>query len=259
MTQLALFQRPPTCRFFLGTHEPSWLGRAGVPLFISRRRLARQRRWPRALAPWALDSGGFTEITQRGKWDLPPAEYAAEVRRYSDEIGMMEWAAVQDWMCEPFALARTGLDVPEHQRRTIRSYLELRDRAPAVPWVPVLQGWTLDDYRRHLDDYASAGVDLRTLPVVGVGSVCRRQNTTEAAAIFGMLYRYGLRLHGFGLKLGGLRRASHLLASADSLAWSYRARRSPPMPGHLHKSCANCMAFALEWRHRVIETEGVMP
>ncbi len=35
-------------KFWLGTHEVSWLGRTDVPLFISRRRLARQKTWARA-------------------------------------------------------------------------------------------------------------------------------------------------------------------------------------------------------------------
>jgi len=36
--------------------------------------------------------------------------------------------------------------------------------------------------------------------------------------------------------------------SADSMAWSLQARLLPPTPGHTHKSCANCLEFALDWR-----------
>jgi hypothetical protein len=38
-------------------------------------------------------------------------------------------------------------------------------------------------------------------------------------------------LHGFGLKETGLARFSHLLASADSMAWSPDARRKPRLAG----------------------------
>ena len=41
-------------------------------------------------------------------------------------------------MCEPAILARTGLTVLEHHARTIRSYLELHDFAPDLPWLPWL-------------------------------------------------------------------------------------------------------------------------
>ena len=58
----------------------------------------------------------------------------------------------------------------------------------------------------------------------------------------------GLRLHGFGLKRRGLKRFSQHVLSADSTAWSIDARYSPPLPGHMHKSCSNCLDYALRWR-----------
>jgi hypothetical protein len=132
--------------FYLGTHHPHWLERATFPLFVSHRPLAPRRRLPRARIPWALDSGGFTELSLHGRWQTSAAEYVAAVRRYRDEIGGLEWAAPQDWMCEPFMLVKTGLTVAEHQARTVANYLELHSLAPELPFVPVLQGWSLGDY-----------------------------------------------------------------------------------------------------------------
>lgn len=239
----------PEQTFWLGTHVPDWLGRAGVPLFVSRNRLTARRTFPRAIAPWALDSGGFTEIATHGRFTVLPATYAAEVRRFSQEIGSMAWAAPQDWMCEPAMIARTGLSVCEHQARTIANFLELQAIAPDLPWIPVLQGWGSFEYFRHVEDYARAGVDLSGLPLVGVGSVCRRQATGTAAMIFRVLQsHYGLRLHGFGVKTVGLRAAGDSLVSADSMAWSAAARREQPLQGHTHKNCANCLDFAMLWR-----------
>ena len=240
--------------FYLGTHEPSWLRRVPVPLFLSRRRLARLKTVPRAIAPWALDSGGFSELSLYGQWQTTPEQYADEVLRWSDQIGRLEWAAIQDWMCEPFMLAKTGLSVAEHQRRTIESYLTLRQIAPTVTWAPVLQGWIPSDYVDHAAQYESAGVDLSSLPRVGVGSVCRRQSTAAGLAIFEDLRHLHLRLHGFGLKMGFLRKAFALgLESFDSLAWSFRARRhGKPMDGCTHKTCANCDRWAVAWREAII-------
>ena len=45
---------------------------------------------------------------------------------------MLEWAAPMDWMCEPAMLARTGLTVEDHQRRTVANFLELRERGPEL-------------------------------------------------------------------------------------------------------------------------------
>jgi len=96
-------------RFYLGTHETSWLAKTDVPLFISRVRLALRKSYPRARGRWALDSGGFTELTKHGGWSITPVQYVAEVRRWRDEIGQMDWAAIQDWMCEPHMLMDSGL------------------------------------------------------------------------------------------------------------------------------------------------------
>lgn len=237
-------------QFYLGSHRPNWLELAGVLLFVSNSVLSIRRRLPRAIAPWALDSGAFSQIKRFGQWTMTPREYAKMVLRYRDEIGRLEWAAPQDWMCEPAMLAITGYDVPEHQRRTLENFLELRSIDPDLPMIPVLQGWDVDDYRRHWEQYEAAGVVLTDEPLVGVGSVCRRQHTSEIERVFEALQP--LRLHGFGVKTGGLAKYTDLLASADSMAWSYNARRNPPLPGHGHKNCANCLPFALRWRERIL-------
>jgi hypothetical protein len=223
-------------------------------MFVSRRTLSPRKSLPQALGPWALDSGGFSELSMHGKWTIGPKEYASEVRRFYDEIGKMSWAAQQDWMCEPFMLKLTGLTLREHQRRTTENYLMLREIAPDLPWVPVIQGWNVDDYMRSVDRFISAGVDLDKLPIVGVGSVCRRQHTIGASTIFASLAALGLQLHGFGVKIAGLRRSSASLASADSMAWSMKGRRSPPLPGHTHMNCANCLEYALMWRQDILRS-----
>ncbi|GAG16950.1 unnamed protein product, partial [marine sediment metagenome] len=113
--------------FYLGAHHTNWLATAGVPLFVSRRRLQDRKSFPRATTRWALDSGGFSELTLHGKWTITPEEYVEQVRTYSDKIGMLDWAAVMDYMCEPQIIngdaktVGTGLSVPEHQRRTVQS------------------------------------------------------------------------------------------------------------------------------------------
>jgi hypothetical protein len=256
-------------RFLLGTHQPGWLARAAVPLFVSDRRLRGYRCLPRAVAPWGLDSGGFSELAEHGSWDHgpTPAQYVARVRRYSDEVGRLLWAAPQDWMCEPFIVAKSGLSVAEHQARTVANYAQLRELDPGLPLVPVVQGWSAGDYVDCVERYDRAGVDLTNAPLVAVGSVCRRQGTAEAGAILTALHSVGItRLHGFGFKTLGLARYGHLLASADSLAWSVAARRSAPRPGCTrHRNCANCLAYALAWRAsllaqvRAVAARGVQP
>jgi hypothetical protein len=241
-----------TPTFFLGTHDPSWLAKTNVPLFVSHVRLKNRKTLPRATCTWALDSGGFSELSLHGRWTVSPADYVAAVRRYRDEIGGLQWAAIQDYMCEPQMLAKTGLSVVEHQRRTVASYIELKTLAPEIPWCPVLQGWSLGEYYDCWQMYEKAGVDLKLLPIVGVGTVCRRQATIRTSFLLGDLAREGLRLHGFGFKIEGLRNAAEHLVSADSMAWSFHARKNPGGLGHSHKHCGNCLEYALGWRDELL-------
>lgn len=211
--------------FYLGTHEPTWLNKSHVPLFVSAVRLRSRckRKLPRARVPWALDSGGFSVIKGPKGYPQSPEVYAAEVRRWRDRIGPMDFAAIQDWMCEDKKLALTGFTVEEHQRRTVQSWLDLRRIAPELPWLPVLQGFTRDEYMRCFAMYRDAGTDLRGR-WVGIGSVCRREDTAEAEEIIREFAGMGLHLHGFGFKTEGVERCRKALFSADSLAWSDAAR-----------------------------------
>lgn len=237
-----------------------------MPLFVSHRRLAGRRSFPRAIAGWALDSGGFSELSLFGEWRTTPEDYVRAVRRYDEEIGNLEWAAPQDWMCEPFMLAKTGLTVAEHQQRTVDNFVRLQelwgDRGTS-PFMPVLQGWERDDYLRCMDMYAKAGVDFTKFPIIGLGSVCRRQATGEIGEIVAALRKVDpdLPLHGFGVKKRGLESYGHMLETADSMAWSFDARRlAAPMPGCSgHKNCANCLTFALAWRERVLAAVSQRP
>jgi hypothetical protein len=240
-------------RFYLGTHIPNWLTETDVPLFVSRRRLTHRRTLPVAVGPWALDSGGFTELSLYGHWRTEPREYVADVLRFEREIGLLEWVAPMDWMCEPFMLEKTGGSVAVHQRMTVENFVRLRDELGGLV-VPVLQGWKRDDYHACWSLYEEHGVALEDEPLIGLGSVCRRQDTEVAGRIVRSLAP--LRLHGFGVKLTGLGSFSDALASADSMAWSFRARNDAPLPGCTHRSCANCPRYALRWRDRVLERLG---
>jgi hypothetical protein len=255
---------------------PSWLTKptVHVPLFVSRTRLEKRRQpgvfrdlLPVATTDWAMDSGGFWEITHRGGWTFTARQYAVEIQRARDEIGRMSWASPMDWMCEPDALRKTGLTVQQHQRNTVDNYLKLLTLDATLPVVPVLQGFASDDYLRCVDMYDAAGVDLTRERVVGLGSVCRRQATSEIAEITGLLSGLGLRLHGYGVKHEGLAKYARNLVSADSLAWSQagrfegnKRRLTGRGPGCLHHTNplkepplneGNCLPYALNWRNGV--------
>lgn len=235
--------------FYLGTHMPSWLDYVDVPLFISDRRLKRYKTHKPAVTSWALDSGGFTELSLHGRWVTSPEEYAHRIDQYAQERGKLSWASPQDYMCEPHMLSATGLTIETHQHLSTLSVCELRTQTD-VHVIPVVQGWEVRDYVRHVDIYAEAGIDLMSEPLVGVGSICRRQATTDAANIARALQP--LPLHAFGAKQDALRLYGHLLTSCDSMAWSFGGRYKPD-PACCKRSCANCLHYALAWRTKLME------
>lgn len=243
-------------QFFLGTHVLKHLERTDVPLFVSRRTFAKRKSSLQPLGEWALDSGGFTELSMFGKWTISANEYIEELKRISRSPGLL-WAAPQDYMCEPFIVEKTGLSVHEHQRRTVNNLIHLRSLNPPVHIIPVLQGFTLDEYKECFEMYESRGIDLREEAVVGLGSVCRRQSTNEIERIVSFFHSKDLRLHGFGVKITGLKLYGEMLESADSMAWSLGARLSKShcsihSPAPTTKNCANCLTYALEWREKVL-------
>ncbi|WP_043463568.1 hypothetical protein [Kitasatospora sp. MBT66] len=243
----------PSFRFWLGTHHASWLSTASVPLFVSSRTLAPRKSFPEATVPYAIDSAGYTELSLYGEWRTSPAEYVRLLRRYRDEMGPMAWASSQDYMNEPDVLAKTGMTVQQHQALTIERFLELRTLDADLPIVPVLQGWTAPSYRRHLDAYLAAGVDLTREPLVGVGSICRRTGSVGISLLLEDLTHQGIRVHAFGAKSAGLRLLpAPGIASADSLAWSYGGRYERGCSAG-HKTEANCIHEAMRWRERYLD------
>lgn len=182
-----------------------------------------------------IDSGAFTELDLYGEYRAPVEAYAqALYRLHIRSVAKIAVAVAQDYMCEAFMLERTGLTISVHQRLTIERYDgliseldRLSDGACPFPVMPVLQGYDPEDYARHLDAY---GDRLKPGMWVGVGSVCKRNGTPEA--IVKVLWRIrrerpDLQLHGFGVKRTALLHPGvrEMLDTADSMAWSYAARK----------------------------------
>lgn len=231
-----------------------------------------KRKAYRAVVPWFVDSGGFTELQKYGRWRTTATEHADRCAEVVERFGMVDYLSPQDWMCEPAVIAGgkfktmtfagTGLSVEEHQERTVSNFLELVDAEPGLPWVPVLQGYEVDEYHRCADLYETAGVDLAGFDLVGVGSVCRRESMPEARDIIRSLADRGYRLHGFGFKQQGIGVCWPWLTSADSMAWSLNAREEGRRYGRscgrsngrggVVKSCGNCRHYAIDWHRRTL-------
>lgn len=213
-------------RFFVGLHQPSD-ARHFESAFVSVNRLWK-RRSDFEVGDWIMDSGAFTELDRHGDYrpERSVANYANQIRRWA-KCGNLLAAVAQDYMCESFMISRTGLTVADHQRLTIERYDALLTEDVGVYILPVLQGYEPREYVSHIEQY---GARLAPGAWVGVGSICKRNSSPAAIESVLMAIRGArpdLLLHGFGVKLtalgeGYIRQSFH---SADSMAWSFAARR----------------------------------
>lgn len=212
-------------RFYVGLHKPHHAQRFDRCMISVNTLRARAGYF--GVGEWMMDSGAFTKVTRDGGYLEPPEAYATEALKWA-WLGRLVAVVSEDYMCEPFVLEKTGLSVPEHQRLTVDRYCALRRLLPyRLHVMPVLQGYTPSEYADCVRQYG----DLLTPGMwVGVGSVCKRN--AKASAIVAVLraikaVRPDLRLHGFGIKLTSLADAqvTRMLDSADSMAWSFSARK----------------------------------
>lgn len=235
-------------RFFVGLHQPS-NAQHFQRCMVSVNRLE-NRQMDFHPHEWIMDSGAFTRVS-KGKGHLPVEDYARQIERWS-RCGTLAAAVSQDYMCEPFILAKTGLSVGDHQRLTIERYDALIALEPPAYIMPVLQGYQPSEYVAHIHEY---GERLKPGMWVGVGSVCKRNSKVrEVEAVIQTISaeRPDLRLHLFGLKTTSLRSllVHSLIYSADSMAWSWAARYE----GRNANDWREAVAFATK-----IETQSLNP
>lgn len=240
--------------FFVGLHIPAQ-AKNFERCMVSVNRI-RNRRGDFPAKEWMMDSGAFTEISTHGAYRSAPEEYAEQVNRWS-RCGKMVAAVSQDYMCEPFILEKTGLSVRDHQLLTVDRFDAIRKLTGSAPLMPVLQGFKPSDYARHVGDY---GHRLKHGDWVGVGSVCKRNGNPRAIEdVLLAIYRErpDLRLHGFGIKLTALASdvVRTLLYSADSMAWSFMARKK----GRDGNSAAEATSYVDRVASQVWQREFFLP
>jgi hypothetical protein len=212
-------------QFFTGLHQPSDAKHFDAA-FISVKRIAK-RKSAFQVGDWILDSGAFTTILTHGGYPEDVSVYAEQIKRWSTNGNLLA-AVAQDLMCEPFMLKITGKTILEHQQLTIDRYDDLMQCDVGGAYImPVIQGYLPEDYVRHIGMY---GDRLKHGAWVGVGSVCKRNGDPRAIERVLMSIkkaRPDLRLHGFGLKSTALSSwiVKDLLHTADSMAWSFAARK----------------------------------
>lgn len=179
----------------------------------------------------AADCGGFVAMHRwGGEYQYTPAQYVEWLYKFR----ALDWAATLDWCCEP-AIAQDRGAVAARQERTTQAAWEMFTEYRECPWawVPTVQGWEVDDYRRHARALAPLVEMMRghycNNPAwrVGIGTLCQRADARMIRAVARAVASElpGVPLHLWGVKLAALSAPEALpetIESVDSAAWNSR-------------------------------------
>lgn len=95
------------------------------------------------------------------------------------------------------------------------------------------------NYKRCADFYDRAGIDLKSEPLAGIGTVCRRQHKADVQHIMRTFASRNLRLHGFGIKIDSLSQWRRSQVRFDVL------EQASPLRARMHSATApNRTAYA---------------
>jgi len=175
----------------------------------------KKQRWP--WKRWMLDSGGYLCLSRFKEYPWTLDDYLKLIRELKPTF-----AASMDYCCEPSLSLNTEMSVEDRVRASADMANYLCKKSDCV--FPVIQGVEFDDY------YLSWKLTESLRPkLVGIGSVCRRQNLGEIAHLcefLGSIIPEGVMRHGFGVKMLAMKKneCRKFFTSIDTNAWEFWRR-----------------------------------
>lgn len=173
------------------------------------------------VASMCVDSGGFTAARRWGKYPWSVAQYTDFIREVCRDTPL-DFCAIMDYACEP-GVDRSILDTNLARiRATIANEIACRETAPELPWLPVLQGDSLEERTFDLSQRRAAG--LLPTDYAGIGSVCGRGVSGARRVVKFYADRLpGVRFHGFGMHVQALDdpAVAAVMRSWDSYSWNW--------------------------------------
>lgn len=113
-------------KFYIGIPGPYWITKMTFPFMISRRSFRSRKKGCVSNQDYAIDSGGFSELSINGKWEITEKEYVGKIRYFISLIEKVpNFISQMDWMCEPHVISKTGLSVKRHQINTVENYIRI--------------------------------------------------------------------------------------------------------------------------------------
>jgi hypothetical protein len=182
-------------------------------------------RIPATTGKVAADSGGFVATFKWGDYRYTPDEYVAWLHKFKH----LDWSATMDYCCEREIASNEGI-VRERQQRTSEMvhHFWKNYRDTSWSWTPTIQGWEVEDYRRHAKELKPLIFEMQrhygdSAFRVGVGTLCARASATMVQSVVFAVSEIleGIPLHLWGVKLSVLKSRVALpnVVSVDSAAW----------------------------------------
>jgi hypothetical protein len=215
---------------------------------------------------WFLDSGGFSLLSKWSDYPFTVHQYALLIKKKKPD-----YAAIMDYPCEPeltIALKtaehsrKNNLSIKERILKTIENTELLFNNYTfnKTKLIPVIQGWTSEDYRYCIDELHNK--DLLT-DYVAFGSMCRRMKL-DVARKFVVKQRLHLakyvdaKAHYFGFKITFLKDMviSKNVDSFDTAAWTHNhegARKKKKMYASTQKELIRNYFNYMEKIDRLLE------
>lgn len=166
-----------------------------------------------------LDSGAFGSAFWDGGYTYGFEDYLKIVEKV-----MPEFWVTMDYPCEPNIMPE--MSVRNRIKKTVFNTKEL-STAPFPGLLPVIQGWSVEDYLHCIDQMEKADL-IR--PVMGIGSICRRGKQEPIVNIVRHISERlpGIKFHAFGVKVNTLNYNNgellNYLDSLDTAAWQFNEK-----------------------------------
>lgn len=181
-----------------------------------------------------IDSGGFAVHKRFGEYPYTVEQYIEYVQYMMEKWPVTE-VAILDYPCEPTVNREIYSSNLDRIRITVDNAISCIDADHNIPWVPVIQGYSLKEYLTCWGLYQDAGIKAN---LWAMGSVCARKKLGGIRTIVTALHkRTKQNLHAFGLTLVSIRdpQVFFALESSDSLAWNWYAKnKEAKIQGYLN-------------------------
>ena len=177
-----------------------------------------------------LDSGGYSFFSYYPDYPFTIEEYINLANIIKDQSGITRVVTL-DYPCEP-DINRSRVSTNEERiQKTVSNAVECIQYDETIPWLPVIQGYTIDEYLYCVDLYKDAGI---TSDYWAIGSICSRKGfpykirriiTTLSEALQS-------KIHAFGISLKYLYdpQIFNNIYSSDSAAWVWGATKMEQKP-----------------------------